>query len=279
MRGKRVVVTGATMGLGRITALELAKLGADVSIVARDPKKANAMVAELKAAGAPSAEAHIADLSLMSSVRQVGAEIGKRYDRIDVLVNNAGAVFGPREVTAEGHERTFALNHLSYFLLTHLLLDQVKDAGAGRIVNLSSEAHRPARVDFDNLELEKGYSGFKAYCLSKLMNLLFTFELARRLEGSGVTTNAAHPGPVASGFGNTSAGWFRWGIKLVRPFFLSPEQGARTSIWLASSPDIEGVTGKYFAKMKEKRPSKRALDVETQKRLWIETAKIVGVPA
>ena len=278
MKGKRVVVTGATMGLGRITALELAKLGADVSIVARDKAKADAMVAELKAAGAASAQAHIADLSLLAQVRAVGAEIAKRYDRIDVLVNNAGAIFGPRVETSEGHEQTFALNHLSYFLLTHLLLPQLRAAGKARIVNVASEAHRPSRVDFDNLELKEGYGGFKAYCLSKLMNILFTFELARRIEGTGVTATAAHPGPVASGFGN-SAGWMRWGIKLARPFMLTPEQGARTAIWLASSPEVEGVTGKYFAKLKEKRPSKAALDVETQKRLWVETAKIVGVPA
>ncbi|MDB4970610.1 MAG: short-chain dehydrogenase/reductase [Myxococcales bacterium] len=277
MKGKRIVVTGATTGIGRITALELAKLGAELVIIARDGAKAEALLPELKAAGAPAAHAHLADLSLMSSVRAVAAEINAKYDRIDVLVNNAGAIFGPRIETAEGHERTFALNHLSYFLLTHLLLDRLKAAGKARIVNVSSDAHRPARVDFDNLELKTGYGGFKAYCLSKLMNLLFTYELARRLEGSGVTVNAAHPGPVASGFGSSSSGLMRFGIALVRPFFLTPAQGARTSIWLASSPAVEGVSGKYFAKRKEKQPSKRALDVETQKRLWAETERIVGL--
>jgi NAD(P)-dependent dehydrogenase (short-subunit alcohol dehydrogenase family) len=276
MRGKRVLVTGATTGIGRVTALELGRMGAEVVIVARDQKKADATLAELAAAGAPPAQALLADLSLTSSVRTLADEVRKKFDRIDVLVNNAGAIFGSRALTAEGYERTFALNHLSYFLLTNLLLDRLP-SGA-RIVNVSSEAHKPAKVDFDDLQLERRYTAFGAYCLSKLMNLLFTFELARRVQSRGITANAAHPGPVASNFGRSNRGVFGFLFALAGPFMLTPEKGARTQIWLASSPDVEGVTGKYFAKCREKKPSPRALDEATQKRLWDVTAKLVGLP-
>jgi NAD(P)-dependent dehydrogenase (short-subunit alcohol dehydrogenase family) len=272
MRGKRVLVTGATTGLGRVTARELGRMSAEVIVVARDQKKADATLAELRELGAPSPQAFIADLSLMSSVRTLAAEVRAKFDRIDVLVNNAGAVFGTRGVTAEGFERTFALNHLGYFLFTNLLLDRIQE----RIVNVSSEAHRRGRVDFDDLQSEKKYTPFGAYCTSKLENLLFTFELARRLAGRGVTVNAAHPGPVDSGFGSTD-GWLGVVMPLVRLFMISPEKGARTQIWLASSPEVAGVTGKYFAKQKEKRPTRAALDEESQKRLWEVSEKLVGI--
>ncbi|HEX6838902.1 MAG TPA: SDR family NAD(P)-dependent oxidoreductase, partial [Polyangia bacterium] len=180
MRGKRVLVTGATTGIGRVTAVELGRAGAEVLLVARDREKADATLAELKAAGAPPAHALMADLSLMSSVRALAGEVRTRFDRIDVLVNNAGAIFNSRALTAEGFERTFALNHLSYFLLTNLILDRIPSGG--RIVNVSSDAHRPAKIDFDDLQLERRYTAFGAYCVSKLMNLLFTFELARRVQ-------------------------------------------------------------------------------------------------
>jgi len=275
MRGKRVLVTGATTGIGRVTAVELGRAGAEVVLVARDRQKADATLAELAAAGAPPAHALLCDLSLMSSVRALAEEVRGRFDRIDVLVNNAGAIFGSRALTAEGFERTFALNHLGYFLLTNLLLDRLP-SGA-RIVNVASEAHRPAKVDFDDLQLERRYSAFGAYCLSKLMNLLFTFELARRVAGRGITANAAHPGPVASNFGRSNRGVFGFFFALAGPFMLTPEKGARTQIWLASSPEVAGVSGKYFAKCREKRPSPRALDEVTQKRLWDVTAGLVGL--
>jgi NAD(P)-dependent dehydrogenase (short-subunit alcohol dehydrogenase family) len=277
MRGKRVLVTGATTGIGRVTAVELGRAGAEVLLVARDREKADATVAELKAAGAPPAHVLMADLSLMSSVRALADDVRKKFDRIDVLVNNAGAIFSSRALTAEGFERTFALNHLSYFLLTNLILDRIPSGG--RIVNVSSDAHKPARVDFDNLQLERRYTAFGAYCLSKLMNLLFTFELARRIEARGITANAAHPGPVASNFGRSNRGFFGSLFALTAPFLLTPEKGARTQIWLASSPDVAKVTGKYFAKCKERKPSARALDVETQHRLWDVTAALVGAGA
>ncbi|MGZ3430115.1 MAG: SDR family oxidoreductase, partial [Polyangia bacterium] len=270
----RTLVTGATTGIGHVTALELGRAGAEVIVVARDRKKADDTLAELKAAGAPPAHALLADLSLMSSVRTLGEEVRAKFDRIDVLVNNAGAIFGSRALTAEGFERTFALNHLSYFLLTQLLLDRLP-SGA-RIVNVSSDAHRPAKVDFDDLQLERRYTAFGAYCLSKLMNLLFTFELARRVSARGITANAAHPGPVASNFGRSNRGFFGALFALAGPFMLTPEKGARTQIWLASSPEVQGVTGKYFAKCKEKKPSPRALDEATQKRLWDVTAALLG---
>ena len=275
MRGKRVLVTGATTGLGRVTALALGRAGAEVLLVARDRQKADAAVAELAAAGAPPAHALLADLSLMSSVRALADEVRGRFDRIDVLVNNAGAIFNTRALTAEGFERTFALNHLSYFLLTNLLLDRLP-SGA-RVVNVSSDAHRPARVDFDDLQLERRYTAFGAYCVSKLMNLLFTFELARRVQARGITANAAHPGPVASNFGRSNRGFFGALFALAGPFMLTPDKGARTQIWLASSPDVDGVTGKYFAKCREKKPSPRALDEAAQKRLWDASAELVGL--
>ncbi len=275
MRGKRVLVTGATTGLGRVTAVELGRAGAEVLLVARDRQKADETLAELAAAGAPPAHALIADLSSMSAVRALADEVRGRFDRVDVLVNNAGAIFTSRALTAEGFERTFALNHLSYFLLTNLLLDRMPSGG--RIVNVSSDAHRPARVDFDDLPLERRYTAVGASCVTKLMNLLFTFELARRVQPRGITANAAHPGPVASNFGRSNRGVFGALFALAGPFMLTPAKGARTQIWLASSPDVEGVTGKYFAKCREKKPSARALDEAAQKRLWDVTAQLVGL--
>ncbi len=276
MQQKRVLVTGATTGLGRVTAVELGRMGAEVVLVARDKEKAEATLADIKQAGAPAAHVIYGDLSLMSSVRAIASEARQRFDGFDVLVNNAGAIFTSRAVTAEGFERTFALNHLSYFLLTHLLVDRMR--GGGRIVNVSSDAHRPARIDFDDLQLERRYTAFGAYCVSKLMNLLFTFELARRIEPRGLVTNAAHPGPVASNFGRSNRGFFGALFALAGPFMLTPEKGARTQIWLASSPELAGVTGKYFAKQREKKPSARALDVAAQRHLWDVTADLVGVP-
>lgn len=274
LRGRRVLVTGATTGLGRVTARELGRLGAEVAIVARDRAKSDATLAELRAVGAPSPQAFIADLSLLSSVRALAAEIRGKLDRIDVLVNNAGAVFGTRGVTAEGFEQTFALNHLGYFLLTNLLLDRI----GSRIVNVASEAHRRGHVDFDDLQSQKRYSPLGAYCTSKLMNLLFTFELARRLAGRGITVNAAHPGTVASGFGTTD-GWLGLLVPVARLFMISPEAGARTQIWLASSPELAGVSGKYFAKQREKRPTRAALDEKSQQRLWEVSEKLVAATA
>ncbi len=275
MQGKRVLVTGATTGLGRVTAVALGRMGAEVVLVARDRQKAEATLDELRQAGAPPAHALFGDLSLMSSVRAIAAEARDRFDGFDVLINNAGAIFNSRALTDEGFERTFALNHLGYFLFTNLLLDRIRSGG--RIVNVASEAHRPAKIDFEDLQLEKRYTAFGAYCVSKLMNLCFTFELARRIRERGLTANAAHPGPVASNFGRSNRGFFGALFALAGPFMLTPEKGARTQIWLASSPDVAGASGKYFAKEREKQPSPRALDEATQRRLWDVSAQLVGL--
>jgi NAD(P)-dependent dehydrogenase (short-subunit alcohol dehydrogenase family) len=280
MQGKRVLLTGATSGIGRATALGLAELGAELLLVARDADKGKQTVDEIRARGAKQPiEVLLADLSLLAEVRKVAEAVRARTDRLDVLLNNAGAWFSTRTVTSEGFERTFALNHLSYFLLTNLLLDIVKAAPAGRIVNVASEAHRRGHIDFEDLNSEKSYSLLGAYGVSKLENILFTSALARRLEGTRVTANALHPGVVASGFGMNNRGFVRLGTRLAQLFMISPEKGAQTSIYLASSPEVEGVSGKYFDKRKERWPSRAAQDEVTQERLWRVSAELVGLAA
>jgi NAD(P)-dependent dehydrogenase (short-subunit alcohol dehydrogenase family) len=275
MAGKRVLVTGATTGIGRVTAVELGRLGADVVIVARDAAKAEATLAELRAAGAPEPTALMADLSLMAPVRALAADFARRFDRLDALVNNAGAIFTSRQVTADGFERTFALNHMSYFLLTTLLLPQLSKAPQPRVVNVSSQGHRLGKVDFDDLQMERNWSSFGAYGTTKLENILFTFELARRYPA--IAANALHPGAVASGFGRNEGGWMSRLFSLGAPLLLTPQKGARTSVWLASSPEAAGKTGQYFIKQKAKQPSKAALDPAAQKRLWDESVRLFGL--
>jgi retinol dehydrogenase-12 len=275
MKGRRVLVTGATTGIGRVTAVTLGRMGADVVIVARDAAKAEATLAELRAAGAPEPAAILGDLSLMASVRAVAAEYRQKFDRLDVLVNNAGAIFAKRELTADGFEKTFALNHMSYFLLTHLLLDRLQAGSVPRVVNVSSNAHIPAKMDFEDLQFEKSWSAFGSYCVTKLENLLFTFELARRYPG--IAANALHPGAVASNFGRSNRGWFGRIFALGSPFMLTPEKGARTSIYLASSPEAAAASGKYFARCKEKASSKASRDEAAQRRLWEESVRLFGV--
>jgi NAD(P)-dependent dehydrogenase (short-subunit alcohol dehydrogenase family) len=275
MKGRRVLVTGATTGIGRVTAVALARMGADIVIVARDAAKAEATLAELRAAGASEPTAILGDLSLMSSVRAVAEEYQRRFDRLDVLVNNAGAIFSKREVTADGFEKTFALNHMSYFMLTYLLLDRLHAGIEPRVVNVSSNAHMPAKIDFDDLQMEKSWSAFGSYCVSKLENLLFTFELARRFPQ--ITANAVHPGAVASGFGRSNTGWFGKIFALGAPFLLTPEKGARTSIYLASAPEVTGTSGKYFVRCKVKASSKASQDPVAQKRLWDESVRLFGL--
>jgi NAD(P)-dependent dehydrogenase (short-subunit alcohol dehydrogenase family) len=276
LNGRRILVTGATTGIGRVTAVTLGRLGADVVIVARDPKKAEETLGDLRAAGAPEPTALLGDLSLMAEVRRLADEYRRRFDRLDVLVNNAGAIFAKREMTSDGFERTFALNHMSYFLLTNLLLDRLQASKSPRLVNVSSEAHRPAKIDFSDLQFEKSWSSFGSYCVTKLENLLFTFEFARRFPR--ITSNAVHPGAVASNFGRSNHGWFGRVFALGAPFMLTPEKGARTSIFAASAPELDATTGKYFAKSREKRPSRAALDEATQKRMWDESARLFGLP-
>lgn len=269
LTGKIALVTGATQGIGKETVLGLARQGAHVVIVGRDPKRTQEVTNEVKALSNNTAiESFVADLSLQRDVRKLSANIKSRFPRLDILVNNAGGIFSERKLTEEGFERTWALNHLSYFLLTSELLELLKRSDRARVVNVSSDAHDGAKLDFTNVQGEKSFGSLRAYGASKLANVLFTFALARRLEGTGVTANCLHPGVVGSGFGQNEGGPVKWFFKIAKPFILSPAQGAKTSLYLASSNKVEGVTGKYFYKCRPVRPSSRSLDVELQERLW-----------
>jgi len=270
MNGKVVLITGGTSGIGRITARELKRAGATVVVVGRDAAKLDAIKREI------GADTIRADLQLVAEARGAADEFRRRYERLHVLVNNAGAVFADRQVTREGFERTFALNHLAYFTVTAALLDVLRASAPARVVSVSSEASRGARLDFSDLQMERRYVGIRQYCNTKLMNLLFAFELVRRLEGSGVTSNAVHPGAVASGFGMQGAGWFGSLTRLARPFLIGEEKGARTQIWAASDPSLEKVSGKYLVRRRARTPPRAALDPATARRLWEESEKLIS---
>ena len=277
MNGKRVVLTGASRGIGRETALALGKMGADLSIVVRDAERGKDVAEEVRALkGGGDVEVFIADLSSLGDIRRVGAELLAKHDVIDVLVNNAGALLMDRQVTKDGYEATFATNHLGYFLLTKMLLDAVKKAPAGRIVNVASEAHRRGSLAFDDLMGEKKYAGWFAYSASKLANILFTAELARRLEGTKVTTNSLHPGVIASGFARNNDGLVGFLAKLASPFLMSSEDGAKTTLFLATDPSGAATNGLYFSKCKPKTPSREARDASVAKRLWDVSEELVA---
>jgi NAD(P)-dependent dehydrogenase (short-subunit alcohol dehydrogenase family) len=283
MIGKTVLVTGATAGIGEVTARELARRGARIILVGRSLERCKATAAMIsRETGNTAVEYHVADLSSQAEVRKLAREFLDRNDRLDVLVNNAGAFFTKRLESVDGIEMTFALNHLGYFLLTNLLLDALKVASPSRVVSVASEAHRfVSKIDFDDPQGAKKYGGWHAYSQSKLANILFTAELARRLAGTGVTANCLHPGFVASNFtaGNGAMGWMlRRGAGL---FAISTDEGAKTSIYLASSPQVEGVTGKYFAKEKPAEPTRAARDEAAAARLWDLSEELTGlkVPA
>jgi NAD(P)-dependent dehydrogenase (short-subunit alcohol dehydrogenase family) len=278
LAGKTVVVTGGTGGLGWQTALALAAMDARLVLIGRDPARGEAALGYLRRQSAGAAvEAHYADLSRLDDVRRIAATLGEKLDRIDVLVNNAGAIFNRREVTEDGLERTFALNHMGYFLLTLLLWDKLLRSAPARIVNVASEAHRGARLDFADLQSSKRYGGWKAYRRSKLCNILFTRELARRLAGSGVTANCVHPGFCATGIGNNTSGWFRRGVRLAKRLFaIAPERGARTLIYAAAAPELADVNGAYFIDCRPATPSPEAQDDESARRLWEASARIAG---
>jgi retinol dehydrogenase 12 len=273
MTGKTVVITGGNSGIGWETARALAEAGATVVITARDKARGEAAVSELRATGqGGQIELIVFDLGDISSVRSGAEQLSTMCDQINVLVNNAGVVLSDRRESADGYEATFAINHLGPFFLTKLLLDRLKQSAPARIVNVSSTAHKGARhgLDFDDLQSTKHYRGMEAYSRSKLANIYFTTELARRLQGTGVTANCLHPGTVKTAYGRDgdSSGFLALGLKIGAPFFLSSEKGARTSIFLASSPEVEGVSGKYFVKCKPRVPSKAARDDEAATRLW-----------
>jgi NAD(P)-dependent dehydrogenase (short-subunit alcohol dehydrogenase family) len=269
LKSKTVLVTGGTNGIGLITARELARLGGQVTIVSRDPAKCTAVAERLSAETGNPVEFIAADLSALAGIKQAAAAFKQRHSHLHVLVNNAGAYFARRQVSADGFEMTFALNHLNYFLLTNLLLDVLKAGAPARIVNVSSGAHFGATLDLDDLQSEKRFRGFQVYAKSKLANVLFTYELARRLEGTGVTANALHPGYVDTGFALNNGSLFRIFAKLsARLFARKPEEGARTSLYLAASPEVEGVSGKYFVDCKQTPSSPQTYDEELACKLW-----------
>ena len=279
MQDKICMVTGATSGMGLETARGLANMGATVVMVGRNRSKGEAARQDIQASsGNQKVDLLVADLSSQADIRRVADEFKAKYDRLHVLVNNAGGVFSKRETTVDGLEMTFALDHLGYFLLTNLLIDTIKVSAPARIVNISSGAEAGGKINFDDLQGEKRYSSWAAYGQAKFANVLFTYDLARRLEGTGVTVNAVTPGPVATSFGQNNSGIF----KLVSPLFsvigLTAEQGAQTAIWLASSAKVEGMTGRAFYRLQEKHTSNKSHNVATQRRLWDVSAELTKLP-
>jgi len=278
MAGKVAVITGATSGIGQVAAEALVRSGARLVLVARDRRRAERTLARL-AAIAPGTRhgLHLADLSRMGEVRRVAGEIAAAEPRIDLLINNAGALFGRREVTQEGLERTFATNHMAYFLLTEGLRERLLQSAPARIVNTASEAHRRAGLDFSDLQSTRRYSGFRVYCRSKLANILHTRELARRLAGTGVSANCLHPGFVATRFGDRSGGLFGPLIRIAKLGALSPAEGARTLVYLASAPEVADASGGYFHLCRQIEPSPAARDDEAARRLWTESERLAGM--
>jgi len=269
MHGRTCVITGATSGIGRATAVALAEMGATLVLVCRDRQRGEDTLAAIAAqTGRRDASLVLGDLAVQRDVRRIAAELLAGDRPLHVLINNAGVVNLQRTVTTDGIETSFAVNHLAPFLLTNLLLDRLRRSAPARVVTVSSEAHRFGRLDFDDLGNERRYRFMRVYGQKKLANILFTAELARRTEGTGVTANSLHPGAVATGLGKNNGAWARAIVALLRPFFRTPEGGAATSVHLASSPAVEGVTGRYFVDCREKWPSSAAQDAATARRLW-----------
>lgn len=279
MAGKVVLITGGTGGIGKATAIGLATLGARVGITGRGLARAEQAAADIGAAsGNPAVDAFAADMTSQAEVRRLAAAVLGAYPRLDVLVNNVGGFWAHRHLTADGLERTFALNHLAPFLLTNLLLGRLKASAPARIVTVSSHVQAEGRIEFDDLQGARNFSAQRAYSQSKLANVMFTNELARRLEGSGVTATSLHPGVVRTNFGAEDQAWFFAVIsRVVRPLLKTPAQGAQTPIYLASSPDVDGVTGQFFASRKPKAANKVAYNTEVIARLWQVSADLVGM--
>jgi len=280
MAGKTVLITGATGGIGKATAIGLAVLGAHLAITGRDRDRTEDVAREIRAAGGGRVEVFVADLSAQSEVRRLADEVLQSLPRLDALVNNVGGYWNTRHITADGLEHTFAVNHLASFLLTNLLLDRLKESAPARVVAVSSNAQALGRIDFDDLQGERSYSGSRAYDQSKLANVLFTYELARRLRGTSVTANALHPGVVSTSFGAEDPGHVqRIFVPFLRPFMKDPAQGAVTSVHVTSAPDVQDVTGRYFANSKPKASSKRSYDKADAARLWQASSNLVGLTA
>ncbi len=269
MNGKVCLVTGATDGIGKVSARVLAELGAKVIIVGRNPEKSAIVLAELRSiSGNENIDLLMADLAVMQEVRDLAEQVISRYDRIDVLLNNAGGYFTKHEITSDGLEMTFALNHMSYFLLTNKLMELLKYSAPARIVNVSSDAHYGVDMEFENLNGEQEYKAWKAYQKSKLANVLFTYELLKKVPGN-ITVNCLHPGFVATNFGHNNGGFFGPVLKIAqRISAIDPEEGAKTSIFLCSAPEVKGVSGKYFYKCQPKTSSRESRNMDTGKRLW-----------
>jgi NAD(P)-dependent dehydrogenase (short-subunit alcohol dehydrogenase family) len=278
MHGKIVLIMGANSGIGFVTAVELAKMGARVLMVCRDSERgAHARAAVAKVASGAAPELMLADMSSKQAIRALADDARQRFARIDVLINNAGAIFAKREFTADGTERTFATNHLGPFLLTNLLLDRVSAGTGGRIVNVASESY-PSKLDFGNLQGEKNYGFLGAYFRSKLENIIFSLDLAQRLQHSGVTVNCMSPGPTSTRFGDNMTGLAGLFPRLAKTLFPSPEKGARTLVYLASSREIAGVSGRFFLRQRI-RPTKPVThDTEVAAQLWRVSAELVGLP-
>jgi retinol dehydrogenase 12 len=276
MNGKVCVVTGATSGIGKAAATALARMGSQVVLVGRDQGRAEATAAEIGANATVPPRVEIADLASMEEVRALAGRLGS-LERIDVLINNAGLVLGGRRVTEDRFEHVFAVNHLAPFLLTNLLLPKLTGSAPARVVMVTSDAHTAAKLDLDDPNLEHGWNSWRSYANSKLANILFTRDLARRLDGTGVTANCAHPGVVRTGFGREGKPLLRLGTTIGRPFFLSPERGADTIVYLASSPDVAGETGGYYVKRQRREPSAAARDDAAARKLWDISEKLTGL--
>jgi NAD(P)-dependent dehydrogenase (short-subunit alcohol dehydrogenase family) len=279
MAGKVALITGGTGGIGKATAIGLATMGARVGITGRDLARAEQAASDIRTASAnPAVDAFAADLTSQTEVHRLAVGILAAYPRLDVLVNNVGGFWAHRHTTADGLERTFALNHLASFLLTNLLLDRLKASAPARVVTVSSGAQSMGRIDFDDLQGARNYSGQRAYNQSKLANIMFTNELAHRLEGTGVTANSVHPGVVRTNFGAEDQAWFFTVIsRVARPLLKTPAKGAQTSIYLASSPEVDGVSGRFFVNRMPKTPNKVAYDTKMTARLWDVSADLVGM--
>jgi NAD(P)-dependent dehydrogenase (short-subunit alcohol dehydrogenase family) len=277
MAGKVALITGANSGIGKETALALARMGANLVMVCRDRERGLAALEEIKTkSGNSSIELMICDLSSQTQIRKLAVEFKQKHARLDLLINNAGVILTRRRVTEDGIESTFAINHLAYFLLTNLLLDLIKQSAPARIVNVSSTVHSSATINFNDLQSERSYGGMRAYGQSKLANVLFTYELARRLEGSNVTVNCLHPGVIATNIFRDVSGLVGTAAKI---FLKSPKRGAETSVYVATSPEVEGVTSKYFDDKRAVRSSPESYDEAIAKRLWQVSEQLTNLRA
>lgn len=270
LSGQVIIVTGANSGIGKVTAVALAKMNAIVVMVCRSQERGSRALAEAKAqSGNHNVHLMLCDLSSQASIRSFVAAFNNKFDRLDVLINNAGAVYSERYESVDGLELTFALNHMGAFLLTNLLLDTLKASAPSRIINISSDAHRFGQLTLDDLQRTRRYSTFPVYAQSKLMNIMFTYALVRRLDGAGVTVNVAHPGIVRTNMGHTMRSWLtKLAMRIVLAFGVSEEEGAETVIYLASSPQVAGISGKYWGKKTAVSSSRASYNQDAQEKLW-----------